>query len=437
VNTTLRDVAIPVERYAVPERLIEAIGDAKVVMLGEASHGTSEFYAMRAAITQKLISEQGFCAVALEADWPDVHRVARYVAGDGNDPNAEAALIDFQRFPTWMWRNREFVAFVEWLKQHNVEANSRCAVFGMDLYSLNRSMSAVVSYLERQSPELANRARERYACFDPSGGRGDVYGYHAAFDFDEGCRAAVEAQLEEMQRLADRLAHTDGRAAEDAYFYAEQNALLVRNAELYYRAVYGGRIDSWNVRDTHMADTIERLLAFLAARTSDPRIIVWAHNSHLGDASATEMGERGELNVGELVRLRHHSRAFSLGFTTYDGSVIAANDWDGPHAIRAVRPALPESYEALFHETLGGSDGLMILRDTPDELESFLDHREERAIGVIYRPRTERQSHYFRARIRKQFDAVIHFDRTRHVEPLDKAEVISGEILPETFPSAL
>jgi len=437
VISALRNSAIPVERYAVPDALIEAIGDARVVMLGEATHGTSEFYAMRAAISQRLIAEHGFCAVTLEDDWPDVHRVARYVSGDGDDANAQAALEDFERFPTWMWRNSEFLEFVEWMKRHNLEAQSRCTFFGMDLYSLHRSMSAVISYLEATSPDLARRARERYACFDPSGGRGDVYGYHASFDFDEGCRAAVEAQLEELQHLAERLAKSDGRASQDAYFYAEQNALLVRNAELYYRSVYGGRIDSWNVRDTHMADTIERLLEFLSQRTPDPRIIVWAHNSHLGDASATEMGQRGELNVGQLVRLRHHSRAFSLGFTTYDGSVMAANDWDGPHAVRAVRPALPDSYEAVFHEVFGGNDALIVLRDTPDSFEPFLDDREERAIGVIYRPRTERQSHYFRARTRKQFDAVIHFDRTRAVNPLDKAEVLSGEILPDTFPSSL
>lgn len=437
MNPALRDIAVPIERYSVPDELIEAIGDARVVMLGEATHGTSEFYSMRAAISERLIAEHGFCAVALEADWPDAHRVARYCSGDRNDPDAETALGDFERFPAWMWRNLEFVEFVEWLRAHNAEAQSRCAVFGMDLYSLNRSMNAVIGYLERKSPALAHRARERYACFDPSGGRGDVYGYQAAFDYDEGCRAAAEAQFEEMQQLANRLAQAEGRASEDAYFYAEQNALLVRNAELYYRSMYSGRIDSWNVRDTHMADTIERLLEFLSRRSSDPKVIVWAHNSHLGDASATEMGERGELNVGQLVRLRHHSRAFSLGFTTYDGTVMAANDWNGPHAVRSVRPALPESYEALFHETLGGRDALLILRDSPEDIESFLDHREQRAIGVIYRPRTERQSHYFRARIRKQFDAVIHFDHTRHVQPLDKVEVITGEIAPETFPTSL
>lgn len=437
MNPALRDITVPIERYSVPDALVDAMRDARVVMLGEATHGTSEFYSMRAAISQRLIAEHGFCAVALEADWPDAHRVARYCSGDGNDPDAEAALRDFERFPSWMWRNREFATFVEWLRHHNAETESRCAVFGMDLYSLNRSMDAVIGYLERKSPELASRARERYACFDPSGGRGDVYGYQAAFDYDEGCRAAAEAQFEEMQQLANRLTRADGRASEDAYFYAEQNALLVRNAELYYRSMYSGRIDSWNVRDTHMADTIERLLEFLGRRSSDPKVIVWAHNSHLGDASATEMGERGELNVGELVRLRHHSHAFSLGFTTYVGTVTAANDWDGPHAVRQVRPALPESYEALFHETLDGRDALLVLRESPEDLESFLDHREQRAIGVIYCPRTERQSHYFRAYIRKQFDAVIHFDRTRHVQPLDAVEVITGEIAPETFPTSL
>ena len=332
-----------------------------------------------------------------------------------------------------MWRNSEFVEFVEWMKQKNIRSDSRCTFFGMDLYSLRRSMSAVISYLERESPDLAGRARERYACFDPSGGRGDVYGYQASFDFDEGCRAAVEAQLEELQLLAEQLANSDGRASQDAYFYAEQNALLVRNAELYYRAVYSGRIDSWNVRDTHMADTIERLLEFLSRRTPDPRIIVWAHNSHLGDASATEMGQRGELNVGQLVRLRHHSRAFSLGFTTYDGSVIAANDWDGPHSVRAVRPALPESYEALFHE-IGLPNFLVTFAGDERLSAAFRSERLERAIGVIYRPETERYSHYFSARLADQFDAVLHFDETRGVEPLPHAEEEQTAEVPETYP---
>lgn len=435
----LAQIATPLQRYVCPDAFLDAVGDAKIVLLGEATHGTSEFYLMRAAITRRLIEERGFSAVALEADWPDAHRIDRFVSGDDErDDNARAALGDFQRFPAWMWRNEEFVDFIEWMQAYNARSGaSQASVFGLDLYSLHRSMERVVQYLEGVDPQLASRARERYACFDPSGGRGEVYGSYAAFDFDEGCRRAVEAQIDELRREAESLANRDGRAARDAYFYAEQNALLVRDAELYYRAVYSGRIDSWNVRDTHMADTLDRLLTFLASNGRNDKVIVWAHNSHVGDASATEMGARGETNVGELVRLRHRNAAFSAGFTTYDGSVIAARTWDGPHMIRSVRPALAGSHEAFFHEQLNGANAMVLPRDASPQLKAAWDEREERAIGVIYRPETERQSHYFRARLAAQFDAVLHFDRTRHVQPLDKAEVIGGEILPETYPSAL
>ncbi len=417
------------------DALLEWIGDAGVVLLGEASHGTHEFYRERARITRRLIEEHGFRGVAVEADWPDAYRVNRYVHGAAEDADAEEALRGFRRFPTWMWRNADVLDFVGWLRAHNERAGPGrgASFFGLDLYSLGSSVAEVISYLERVDPAAAERARERYSCFEELGG-GQAYGRAATLGISESCREGVVAQLGELRRLAAAYLRRDGIAAEDEQFYAEQNASLVASAEEYYRSMFGEPAESWNLRDRHMMDTLERLRAHLGRQGSSPRLVVWEHNSHVGDARMTAMSLRGELNLGQLARQRWPGQTFILGFTTHAGTVTAAPAWDSPAERKNVRPSLPGSFEQLFHE-LAEPRFLLDLRHG-DAARLLAEPRLERAIGVIYRPETERMSHYFPARLAGQFDAVVHVDETRAVEPLERsAGWLAGE-LPETYPTA-
>jgi len=414
--------------------LLELIGDARVVLLGEASHGTHEFYRERAEITKRLIVEKGFTVVAVEADWPDAYRVNRYVRGTSNVRSSDEALGGFKRFPTWMWRNTVVCDFVGWLREHNAQLSTDAAktgFYGIDLYSLHASIDAVLGYLAKVDPEAAQRARYRYACFEHFGEDPQAYGYAASFNLNQSCEDEVADQLRELQRHAAEYADRDGRIAEDEYFYAEQNARLAKNAEEYYRSMFHGRVSSWNLRDTHMADTLDALLAHLDRQGGHTKAVVWAHNSHLGDARATEMGE---LNVGQLVRERYGSEAVLVGFSTYTGSVTAASDWGDPPERKRVRPGLKGSYEALFHE-VGIPRFLLPLRNNRAVGEDLRQARLERAIGVIYRPETERLSHYFHARLSDQFDAVLHFDETRALEPLERTAGWETNEPAETFPS--
>ncbi len=422
--------------------LFDLVGDAHLVLIGEASHGTAEFYAARAAMTRRLIEENGFCAVAVEADWPDAYRVNRYVRGRGADTTAEEALRGFERFPTWMWRNAAVLEFAGWLREHNdrsgPDERAQAGFYGLDLYSLFRSVHEVISYLDRVDPAAAARARERYACFDHfSGDDAQVYGFAAAFGAGEPCEREAVDQLADLQRHALEYARRDGLFAEDELFYTEQNARTVRTAEEYYRALFSGRVSSWNLRDRHMADTLDALAGHLGRQRQAPaKIVVWAHNSHLGDARATETAASGELNVGQLVRERHPGDCRLVGFTTYAGTVTAADDWEGPAERKQVRPALPDSVEELFHE-VGEKEFLLRLEAGSRASEALRSARLQRAIGVIYRPQTERQSHYLRARVADQYDAVIHVDETRAVEPLERtARWEEGEV-PETYPFAV
>ena len=412
--------------------LLDAIGDARFVLIGDASHGTREFYEERAEITRRLIVERGFDAVALEAAWTDVERVDRYAAGEGTDADADAALRDFGGFPAWMWRNASVRDFVEWLGDHNagVAPSERAGVYGLDVYSLSESIEAVVSYLDETDAEGAARARDRYACF---GNRADPieYGRAAARDETERCTDAAQAQLDELDRaLADRQrwrSATDRAAAEDA-FAAEHNARVVRNAERYYRSLFSGDEPSWNIRDRHMAETLEELTAFLSQQGREARVVVWAHNTHAGDARATQMSQGGQISLGQLVRQRHPDGTVTIGFTTYDGTVMAASDWEGPHEVKTVQQAAEGSYEDLFHAValLGGPDFLITLSADPAN-EVLNTERLERAIGVVYRPESELFSHYFRARLTDQFDVVVHLDRTTAVELLDPLPDGRGE----------
>jgi erythromycin esterase-like protein len=420
--------------------IIELARNTHYVLLGEASHGTHEFYRMRAEITKRLIRELGFTAVAVEADWPDAYRVNRYVRGDAADADATDALGGFRRFPQWMRRNADVLDFVGWLREFNDQQpddKHKVGFYGLDLYSMHASIAAVVGYLDRVDPAAAARARRRYECFEIVGGEDpQAYGQATAFGLSPSCEREVVAQLIELQRAAGDYARRDGRIARDALFFAEQNARLVRNAERYYRAMFADHVLSWNVRDQHMAETLGELATFLGREAKGAKIVVWAHNSHLGDARATEMSARGELNVGQLVRARAGADALLVGFSTYDGTVTAASDWDGPAERKTVRPALPGSYEALFHD-LRVPNVLVELRGHRDVRSILAEARLERAIGVIYRPDTERQSHYFYARLPDQFDAILHYDTTRAVEPLARTGRREPGEPPETYPSAL
>ena len=418
--------------------LLAAIGDARFVLIGEASHGTHEFYRIRAEITKRLIGEKGFRSVAVEADWPDAYRVNRYVRGTGSDADATEALAGFERFPQWMWRNADVLDFVGWMRAHNdaSPAADHVGFYGLDLYAMHASMEAVLAYLQVVDLDAARRARHRYACFDHFSGDWQAYGYATVAGLARSCESAVIEQLVELRGSAGEYARRDGRLEPDAQFYAEQNALLVRNAEHYYRAMFASRVDSWNLRDRHMAETLAALLAFQEQRGRREKIVVWAHNSHLGDARATELGRAGELNVGQLVRQRYGRQAYLVGFTTYDGTVTAASNWDEPAERKVVRPALPGSYEALLHDT-GIGNMLLDLRAPGDVTAALGEPRLERAIGVIYRPETERESHYFHATLPRQFDAVLHYDHTRAVEPLERTPLWERGEVPETYPTAL
>jgi erythromycin esterase-like protein/predicted phosphoribosyltransferase len=405
------------------DALVDRARGARFVLIGEASHGTEEFYRERAEITRRLIAEAGFTAVAVEADWPDADRVNRYVQATGTDASAEEALRDFRRFPTWMWRNTVVEEFATLLREYNdvlPQGAPRVGFHGLDLYSLHTSMEAVVRLLERVDPEAAARARERYACFDHFGRDPQVYAYEAGIGGAESCEAQAVAQLVELQQMR-------GLGEEDR-FYAEQNARLVAAAEEYYRSMFRGGVEGWNLRDTHMADTLDALAGHLERTNGEPaKVVVWAHNSHLGDARATELGQAGELNLGQLVRERAGAAdALLVGFTTYAGTVTAASDWDRPAERKRVRRGLPGSWEELFHER--AEDRFIV------DAGRISGRRIERAIGVVYRPETERASHYFQARLAGQFDVVVHIDRTHALEPLEATgDWRAGEVA-ETYP---
>jgi erythromycin esterase-like protein len=430
--------AEPLDASASLDPFVERLSEARFVLLGEATHGTREFYRIRAQLTRRLLDECGFSALLVEADWPDAYRANRYVQLLSDEPDANEALGDFERFPKWMWRNEEVVELIEWMRRRNADhpAHDRAGFYGFDLYSLHRSMSAVIDFLRDVAPDAAERARERYSCFDHFGPDPQSYGY-AAMTGDD-CEDEVVAQLVDLEQNRARVLADDGMLAEDEFFFAEQNARVAQNAEQYYRTMFQGHASSWNLRDRHMARTAGALSEHLANHDRSPRIVIWAHNSHLGDARATSMGRRGELNVGQLLRQSYGDEVTNVGFLTYDGTVTAASNW-GEHAeYKRVRPALEDSIEALLHQT--GLPAFVLDTRADDALAEALAHpRLQRAIGVIYRPETERASHYFHAGVSEQFDWIVHVDATRALAPLDPATLWLDAArddpdLAETFP---
>jgi erythromycin esterase-like protein len=444
ILSQLREHTIALSGLDDLDPVLRQIGTARTVLLGEASHGSLEFYRLRARLTQRLITEHGFDAVAVEADWPDALRASRWADGDNTDPCAERALAGFERFPQWMWRNPEVLSWLEWLRRHNAaqpDPRRRVGFFGLDLYSLRASMSAVLHYLDRADPAAAARARRRYGCLDHFGEDPQDYGQAVRFGLSEGCEREVLQQLQELcNHSRARLLDGPQADADDEHFYAQQNAQVVRNAEAYYRSMFEGRVSSWNLRDDHMAQTLAQLRQHLEQRRGRPaRIVVWAHNSHIGDARATAMADEGEINLGQRVReaAAEPDETFLLGFTTHTGTVTAASDWDGAAERKTVLASRPGSHERLLHE-LGLPLALLPLRASAVR-QALAAPRLERAIGVIYRPDTELMSHYFRARLAQQFDAVIHIDRTQALPPLDRSafwpQPHTGET--ETYPSGV
>ena len=403
--------------------LLTRIGDARVVLLGEATHGSSEFYRMREAISRELILKKGFNFIAIEGDWPDAARIDHYVRHRKYPPSEWTA---FARFPTWMWRNNEVCGFVDWLREHNaaVKPEDRVAFHGLDLYSLYTSIRSVLDYLDEVDPAAAKIARERYGCLTPWQADPATYGHAALNGTYPTCEEGVVRALRDLMGKQHAYAGHDG----ERFLDAVQNARLVANAERYYRIMYYGSRASWNLRDEHMFETLQRLLAHHGPRS---KAIVWAHNSHVGDAAATEMSARGEFNIGQLCRKTFGDGCYAIGFGTDHGTVAAASDWDGPMEIKRVRPALNNSYEKLCHEA-GVPRFMLALRNRASATTpGLMVPRLERAIGVIYRPDSELASHYFEATLPRQFDEYIWFDETRAVTPFNTEEL---EGLPDTYP---
>ncbi|MCB8821374.1 erythromycin esterase family protein [Microvirga rosea] len=418
----------PLEDVEAFGALFDRFADARVVLLGEATHGTSEFYRARAAITRRLVERHGFCIVAVEADWPDAARIDAYVRHRPVPDGDDAA---FQRFPAWMWRNEDVADFVNWLRDHNREKpeEARAEFRGLDVYSLNGSIQAVLDYLDKVDPEAAGEARGRYGCLSPWQSDPARYGRAVLTGQKKPCDQALLKQLQDL--LGKRLDYFEADGGE-MFFDAVQNAKIVRAAEHYYRIMYEGATESWNLRDRHMFDTLQSLLD---RREPGAKAVVWAHNSHIGNAAATAMGWQGEFNIGELCRTAFRDEAVLIGFGTDRGTVAAASDWDDPMEIKDIRPARSDSHERVFRDAGLGrfltewrGSGRLALR------KALSRPRLERAIGVIYRPDTELYSHYFEAVLADQFDAFVWFDETRAVTPLTEAH---GEGMPETYPFGL
>ena len=411
------------------DNLLERIGDSRLVLLGEASHGTAEFYEMRARITRELIEKKGFNIIAVEADWPDASHINHYIHGTAPDPLLEST--PFSRFPTWMWANHSVLEFTHWLKAYNDKVSSpekQAGFYGLDLYSLYGSIEVVLNYLEKVDPETAEVARVRYGCLMPWANDPAMYSQAVITRQYKDCESDVVTTLQDMLNRRMDYSRADG----EKFFNAEQNARLVTSAERYYRTMYYAENNSWNLRDQHMFETLQSILAYRGAHS---KAVIWEHNSHIGDARATEMSARGEFNIGQLVRQQYADMAYSIGFGTDHGTVAAASEWGGPMEVKQVQPSHIDSYEHVCHE-VHADNFLLPLRKPIKEIthRELLAERLERAIGVIYRPETELQSHYFYASLPRQFDEYIWFDETRAVEPLGK-QTIKG--IPDTFPFGL
>ena len=410
----LRELSGAADDY---DDLLDQIGDARVVLLGGSSHGTHEFQRERARITQRLIDERGFTAIGLVADWPDTYRLGRYALGQTHDQSATEALDGFARFPNWLWRNADMAAFTEWLRARNDSQSSpatKATFYSLDLFNAHRSMADVLSYLGDVDSKAATAARSRYGCCDHAGGVPEQYGKAVAFQLNVACENEIVAQLKASQNMMATAIMNDEWDSVSKHFYAERSAQIKEQAEQYYRQIYLGGVAAWNLRDQQMSETLTALVEFLDQRLGETKVVVWGHNSHVGDARATALGATGQLSIGQFVRDAWPNNSVRVGFTTYEGTVTAANEWGGSMRQMSVLPGLADGYEATFHD-LPQENFIIDLR-AADWLPEVAP---QRGIGVVYWPETEQQSHWFDAHLRDQFDAVIHLDTTRAVEPLD------------------
>lgn len=442
VAAALRAAAVPLRGPDDPaDAVLDLVGDARIVLLGDATHGTRDFHRARALITQRLIAERGFAAVAIDGDWPGAWRVNRHVRGQGDDASAGEALAGFRHFPGWLWRNTEVADFIDWLRRFNAAQapTQRAGFYGLDLYSLQASMDAVQQYLQGHDPAAARRARERQACFDPHGHDPQCHGWLTGLGASAATEHAVVQLLLARHRAVGRPVPADlvaDLADAEASFDADRHAFAANGAESHHRAQVLGEVSPWSLRERHLADTLAAVMQHLAGTRAAPRVVVWAHNAHAGDARGTETGQaHGECSLGQRLRELHGPEVVSIGFTTYQGHVTAAADWDAPARRVRLRPALAGSHEALLHAT-GLPHFLLPLRGVPPSGLQW--PRIERAVGAVYRPHTERQSHYLLAQLPAQFDAVIHFDDTEAVDPLDAEPADAPEKAPAAAtPSAL
>jgi erythromycin esterase len=432
IVTGIQRLARPLAASSDLDALLDAIGDARFVLLGEASHGTSEFYTWRTEISKRLVNERGFSFIAVEGDWPDCYRVNRYAKGlPDSGQSAEGVLHAFERWPTWMWANREVVELTEWLRQHNerVPSDRRVGFYGLDVYSLWDSMHAVIGYLRRVDPALASLARQAYSCFEPYAEDAQEYARATAL-VPLSCEHEVVEVLRELRANAPSY-RGDG---DDGYFNAEQNALVAKNAELYYRTMVRGGPSSWNVRDRHMVETLDRLMQHHGPKA---KAIVWEHNTHIGDARFTDMTRAGMVNVGQLVRQgTTPSDVRLVGFGTHRGTVIASDEWGAPMERMAVPTAKPGSFEETLFDA-GVGDSLLLFDGSDDGgipgLHEPIGHR---AIGVVYDPHKERWGNYVPSIVPRRYDAFMYFEETRAVDPLHMTVRFDGEA-PETYPSGV
>lgn len=398
--------------------LLDRIADAHFVLLGEATHGTSQFYAARAQITSLLIKEKGFNVIAVEADFPEVQPINQFLKDSQFRKSTAESLDGFKRFPIWMWKNKEMLSFIEQLKDINLQKppEKKIAFYGMDLYSMYSSIEAVISYLDKVDPDAAQMAKKRYACFYRYGSDDDSYGQAMSY-VKENCQKQVVDQLIELQKKRNEYLQENSLQGNEELFYAEQNAKVAKDAEQYYREMFSRRVKTWNLRDLHMADMVDEVSNHVKKISGTSKIVVWAHNSHVGNALATEFSESEELSLGQLVLFRHWGDAYLVGLTTYNGTVAAASQWGAKVEKKTLNPALDGSYEELFHNT-DIKSFMLDFNDLPSDLNTFKQNHLERSVGVVYTPESERVSHYFNARMADQFHAVIHIDHTSAVEPL-------------------
>jgi len=407
--------------------LMDRIGASRYALLGEASHGTHEYYTWRAKISKRLILEKGFSFIAVEGDWPDCHRLNQYIKGRAGG-SAREVLHAFERWPTWMWANEEIVDLAEWLRRHNkgVPEEKKVGFYGLDVYSLWDSMYEVMGYLHKKDPSAVAAARRAFQCFEPYGE--DVQEYaRATVWVPTTCEDEVIDLLHEMRKLPQP--EGEGR---EAHFVAEQNALVVKNAEAYYRAMVRGGPDSWNVRDQHMAETLDRLMQFHGHAAKG---IVWEHNTHIGDARYTDMADDGMVNIGQLVRERHAKEGVVLiGFGSHRGSVIAGQEWEAPMERMPVPLARAGSWEDVLHQ-MSPSNKLLIFPAT-GVAKMLMERRGHRAIGVVYHPEYEQYGNYVPTILPKRYDAFLYIDETEALRPLHMQPVEEHEV-PETYPSGM